>query len=207
MSSAAPTSSTEDGAPGPTVAPPPKTLEQQLASYVPAHVALELAAACEGTSQETQAPTMPERHDFEVRSNLAAATAAALSELRSRLTSRLRFLRSSQGAVAFVDISGFTKLSETLKQQHGKGGSEKLNVYINAYFEQLIREVSKFHGDVIEFAGDALQARARSAPAAVRRLAAAARSHSARRTQARVRLLRHVIVRMHRGRLACVFTR
>ena len=69
----------------------------------------------------------------------------------------------SQGAVAFVDISGFTKLSETLKQQHGKGGSEKLNVYINAYFEQLIREVSKFHGDVIKFAGDALQARTHAA--------------------------------------------
>ena len=62
-----------------------------------------------------------------------------------------------EGAVAFVDISGFTKLSETLKKQHGKGGSEKLNVYINAYFEQLMNEVTKFHGDVIKFAGDALQ--------------------------------------------------
>ena len=62
-----------------------------------------------------------------------------------------------EGAVAFVDISGFTALSEALKKQHGKAGSEKLNVYINAYFEQLMNEVKRFHGDVIKFAGDALQ--------------------------------------------------
>ena len=51
----------------------------------------------------------------------------------------------------------FTALSETLKKQHAKRGSELLNVYINAYFEKLIEEVTKFHGDVIKFAGDALQ--------------------------------------------------
>ena len=67
--------------------------------------------------------------------------------------------------MAFVDISGFTALSERLKEQHGKGGSEKLNVYINAYFEKLIgkclsieqqREMQKRHGSCTEtYDGDA----------------------------------------------------
>ena len=80
------------------------TFEQQLASYVPAHVVFEML---DGEVREP--PSKPERQDFE-------------------------------GAVAFVDISGFTALSEKLKEQYGKGGSEKLNVYINAYFEKLISE-------------------------------------------------------------------
>ena len=34
-------------------------------------------------------------------------------------------------AVGFVDVSGFTKLSEKLAVEHGRNGSELLNVYIN----------------------------------------------------------------------------
>ena len=60
-------------------------------------------------------------------------------------------------AVAFVDISGFTALSERLKKESGKAGSELLSVYVNAYLERLIQAVSLYYGDVIKFAGDALQ--------------------------------------------------
>jgi class 3 adenylate cyclase len=60
-------------------------------------------------------------------------------------------------AVAFVDISGFTALSERLAKQSGKQGSELLSVYVNAYLQRLIQGVSLFYGDVIKFAGDALQ--------------------------------------------------
>ena len=60
-------------------------------------------------------------------------------------------------AVAFVDISGFTALSERLKKESGKAGAELLAVYVNSYLERLIRGVSLYYGDVIKFAGDALQ--------------------------------------------------
>ena len=61
------------------------------------------------------------------------------------------------GAVGFVDVSGFTKLSEKLAKEHGRKGAELLNVYVNAYFAQLIEGINKYAGDVIKFAGDALQ--------------------------------------------------
>ena len=38
------------------------------------------------------------------------------------------------GAVVFVDVSGFTALSEALSKEHGPiEGAELLNLYINAY--------------------------------------------------------------------------
>ena len=62
------------------------------------------------------------------------------------------------GAVVFVDVSGFTKLSEALTKEHGAiVGSELLNVYINSFLEQLIDVVLASGGDIIKFAGDAMQ--------------------------------------------------
>ena len=44
------------------------------------------------------------------------------------------------GAVCFVDVSGFTALSEALAKQHGPvHGAELLNDYINSYFEKVRR--------------------------------------------------------------------
>ena len=62
------------------------------------------------------------------------------------------------GAVVFVDVSGFTKLSESLAEHYGtKQGAEKLNEYINEYFRLLIDAILDAGGDIIKFAGDALQ--------------------------------------------------
>jgi class 3 adenylate cyclase len=62
------------------------------------------------------------------------------------------------GAVVFVDVSGFTKLSEALSKEHGAVvGAELLNEYINSFFEQLIDVVLASGGDIIKFAGDAMQ--------------------------------------------------
>ena len=42
------------------------------------------------------------------------------------------------GAVVFVDVSGFTKLSEALSKEHGAvEGAELLNVYMNSFFQQV----------------------------------------------------------------------
>jgi class 3 adenylate cyclase len=60
------------------------------------------------------------------------------------------------GVVAFVDISGFTKLSEKLAKMHGSNGAELLNRYISGYFQALIAMIVDYGGDIIKFAGDAM---------------------------------------------------
>ncbi|MES1914146.1 MAG: hypothetical protein MHM6MM_006266 [Cercozoa sp. M6MM] len=63
---------------------------------------------------------------------------------------------SFTSAVAFVDISGFTKLSEALAKEFGSNGAEKLNDFISGYFEKLIAVIHLHGGDIIKFAGDAM---------------------------------------------------
>jgi hypothetical protein len=55
-------------------------------------------------------------------------------------------LERFDGVVAFVDISGFTKLSEYLVKKHGQqSAAEFLNKFISGYFEKLV-EVVVMHG-------------------------------------------------------------
>lgn len=53
------------------------------------------------------------------------------------------------GVLLFVDISGFTALSQKLDVDH-------LRQFINAYFKKLIDIVRKYDGDIVKFAGDAM---------------------------------------------------
>lgn len=55
----------------------------------------------------------------------------------------------------FIDISGYTALSEKLTAR-GDVGAEELGLWLNRYFEQILRIIAKFGGDVLKFAGDAL---------------------------------------------------
>ncbi|OQY27833.1 MAG: hypothetical protein B6244_09265 [Candidatus Cloacimonetes bacterium 4572_55] len=57
----------------------------------------------------------------------------------------------------FVDISGFTKMTETL-MRHGKEGAEALAETLHAVFDPLINAVYAHHGIVTGFAGDAFTA-------------------------------------------------
>ncbi len=54
----------------------------------------------------------------------------------------------------FVDISGFTSMSEKLANL-GREGSEEVNRIINNFFSPLIQIVYKYNGDILHFAGDA----------------------------------------------------
>ena len=67
-------------------------------------------------------------------------------------------------AVAFVDVSGFTALSTSLADVHGREGGELLQKYINEYFEKMLAIVQAHGGDVVDFAGDAFVALWRGAP-------------------------------------------
>jgi len=82
-------------------------------------------------------------------------------------------------AVLFVDISGFTALTEHLAER-GAAGAEDLSHALNAYFGPLIELISAHGGQVIDFAGDAViaawfaEAGADDLPVLARRAAACA---------------------------------
>lgn len=61
------------------------------------------------------------------------------------------------GAVLFADLSGFTRLAETLGR-HGPAGAEELTGLLNGYFARLITLIDGHGGDVVKFAGDAMTA-------------------------------------------------
>src|SRR5579862_1178332 len=90
-----------------------------------------------------------------------AGTAAALVPFVPRLT--LEWLRDHperlwtavDGTVAFVDISGFTAMSEKLSSL-GKAGAEEVTDVMNATFAALLQVAYAEGGGLLKFGGDAL---------------------------------------------------
>lgn len=63
----------------------------------------------------------------------------------------------TKGAALFVDISGFTPLTETLAAELGrKRGAEEVLQHINPIYDSLITQIHLYSGSVIGFAGDAM---------------------------------------------------
>ncbi|MGQ0847631.1 MAG: adenylate/guanylate cyclase domain-containing protein, partial [Actinomycetota bacterium] len=63
--------------------------------------------------------------------------------------------RSIDGSMVFVDISGFTKMSERLAR-HGTVGAEEVTEVIDNTFGQLLPEAYSFGANLLKFGGDAL---------------------------------------------------
>ena len=91
----------------------------------------------------------------------SAARAAAIAPYLPRLV--IEWMHESPGAIhrelestlVFVDISGFTKLSERLARR-GKLGAEELAVTIDSCFEQLLEIAYGYGANLLKFGGDAL---------------------------------------------------
>ncbi len=61
------------------------------------------------------------------------------------------------GSALFADISGFTPLTEALRDALGpRRGAEELSKHLDSLYSALIAEVEKYGGSVIGFAGDAI---------------------------------------------------
>src|SRR5512143_654981 len=61
----------------------------------------------------------------------------------------------TSGSALFADISGFTRLTEALRESLGvRRGSEELTKYLDVVYTALIDEVEIYGGSVIDFAGD-----------------------------------------------------
>jgi class 3 adenylate cyclase len=68
---------------------------------------------------------------------------------------RGRFHKRVEGTMAFVDISGFTAMSERLASQ-GKEGAEEVAEIINSIFARLLAVAYENGGSLLKFGGDAL---------------------------------------------------
>jgi class 3 adenylate cyclase/tetratricopeptide (TPR) repeat protein len=85
------------------------------------------------------------------------ATAYLPSDRRRALLAGRQLPERAIGAVLFVDISGFTPLTETLARQFGRSrGAELLTRTLNEVYQALIDQVDRYGGCVIGFAGDAI---------------------------------------------------
>src|SRR5436190_9989975 len=73
------------------------------------------------------------------------------------LVSGITLPQTAEGTVLFADISGFTPVTERLRQTLGaRRGAEELAVYLNHVYDALIAEVDRHGGSIISFAGDAI---------------------------------------------------
>ncbi|HKI29870.1 MAG TPA: tetratricopeptide repeat protein [Actinomycetota bacterium] len=66
-----------------------------------------------------------------------------------------RSFRTLDGSMVFVDISGFTKMSERLAR-HGKVGAEEVTEVLGAVFAKLLGVAYGEDGSLLKFGGDAL---------------------------------------------------
>ncbi|KAI8611752.1 hypothetical protein BC830DRAFT_633082 [Chytriomyces sp. MP71] len=66
------------------------------------------------------------------------------------------FEEETVGAVALIDISGFTALTSTLLAQQGRRSSEEMTQAVSKFMSKIIDIISYYGGDVIKFLGDAL---------------------------------------------------
>ncbi len=64
-------------------------------------------------------------------------------------------VREIEGTVVFVDISGFTKMSERLAR-HGKVGAEEVTEVLGSVFARLLALAYQNGGSLLKFGGDAL---------------------------------------------------
>src|SRR5215207_3542926 len=67
-----------------------------------------------------------------------------------------RRVRAVEGTCVFVDVSGFTQLSERLARRGGREGAEQLADAIGRCFERLLAVAYDMGGGLLKFGGDAL---------------------------------------------------
>ena len=78
---------------------------------------------------------------------------------RQALASGIPLPDQIHGSALFADISGFTRLTESLRDALGaQRGAEALSANLDRVFHALIAELHRYDGNVIYFAGDAITA-------------------------------------------------
>ncbi|KAJ3106674.1 hypothetical protein HDU97_005826 [Phlyctochytrium planicorne] len=85
--------------------------------------------------------------------------ASKLPEKRKKIVESLEvgmpFVEETTGALAMIDISGFSSLTSILAKK-GKISSEVITQAVSSFMSRIIDVISSHNGDVIKFLGDAL---------------------------------------------------
>ncbi len=63
--------------------------------------------------------------------------------------------RRVEGTLVFLDVSGFTRVSERLARS-GKVGAEEVTSLLNVHFSRLLELAGQYGGDLLHFGGDSL---------------------------------------------------
>lgn len=104
------------------------------------------------------------------------------------------------GTLVFVDISGFTKLSERLARRGGRAGAEDLTVVLDTTFSRLLTDAASYGGSMLKYGGDALLIFFWGDAHAMRAAAAAAHMRTSLREQGAVATpAGNVVLRMSVG--------
>ena len=81
------------------------------------------------------------------------SSASASAAEKGAVESPLRL--SLPSALLFIDVTGFTSLTESMSQR-GASGLEQLTAILNAFFSSILAVIDQHRGDLLKVAGDAL---------------------------------------------------
>ncbi len=81
-------------------------------------------------------------------------TNIVLSKTRD-LKSNIHNGRFIKGSLLFVDVNGFTALTEKLSE-YGDAGTEEITRILNAFFTRMIKIIFKYRGVLLKYGGDAM---------------------------------------------------
>jgi len=125
-----------------------KALQDRLARLVPPDLVARLP--------DVEAMTEVIRRLSGLHKTIGSFIPQYVADDESLLTRSLGLKRP--GAFLFADVSGFTALSERLRESGGDAGAETLTLVINDYFSTMLEILAKSDGQLLKFAGDALLA-------------------------------------------------
>ncbi|KAL9185086.1 hypothetical protein ACHAXT_002863 [Thalassiosira profunda] len=122
-------------------------VDSSVNALVPHVLVQQLVDSLKADVERPPAATPPRGSSNPLRNSLRSST------LRESIASyqSTGSIRRHHGALLFVDISGFTHLSQIFSV-------EDFKTFINRYFTKIIELVTGFGGEVVKFAGDALYA-------------------------------------------------
>ncbi|HDS08618.1 MAG TPA: hypothetical protein ENN73_00190, partial [Firmicutes bacterium] len=66
-------------------------------------------------------------------------------------------LKERVSVLLYIDISGFTRMTEKLSKL-GREGAEEITKVINSFFSPIINIIIENQGDIINFGGDSIEA-------------------------------------------------
>ncbi|HET9667727.1 MAG TPA: adenylate/guanylate cyclase domain-containing protein, partial [Desertimonas sp.] len=102
---------------------------------------------------ESAAPPAPSRHPWTDVTPASYVSRVVREWVASPNPDALH--RRLDGTMVFVDISGFTKMSDRLARL-GKRGAEEITAIVSSCFDRLVADAHAFGGTLVKFGGDAL---------------------------------------------------